>query len=141
MRLALRGLLLLWAAFFALVGLRGLFDPSAYAEMFGMTVDGVAVNTVRADFSSFFLVAAGGAALGALVPGWSRALLVPAALFGTALVGRLFGVLSGDALSTDIITAMISEAFSAALMLMAWRIQTRPNDAASATPPEQMPPT
>ena len=48
--------------------------------------DGVAANTVRADMSAFFLVAAGGAAIGGLLRGWSRALLVPAALYGLSLI-------------------------------------------------------
>src|SRR3546814_7589054 len=78
-----RGAVLLWAAFFAIVGARGLLDPASYTETFGFTISGVAINTLRADLSSFFLVSAGAAALGALVPAWVRALLVPAALYGT----------------------------------------------------------
>src|SRR3546814_6511359 len=71
--MVLRGAVLLWAAFFAIVGARGLLDPASYTETFGFTISGVAINTLRADLSSFFLVSAGAAALGALVPAWVRA--------------------------------------------------------------------
>src|SRR3546814_9525515 len=76
----LRGAVLLWALFFFIVGARGLFAPATYGETFGILLEGAAINTIRADLSAFFLVAAGGAAVGALVPGWVRSLLVPAAL-------------------------------------------------------------
>ena len=66
----LRGAVLLWALFFAIVGLRGIFDPASFTGLFGIIVAGAAANTVRADLSAFFLVAAGSAAVGALIPGW-----------------------------------------------------------------------
>ena len=121
----LRGAVLLWALFFAIVGLRGIFDPASFTELFGIVVEGAAANTVRADLSAFFLVAAGGAAVGALVPGWSRALLVPAALYGTALVGRLIGAGSGDVVNAGIIQAMIIEALSTGLMIGSWWVLSR----------------
>jgi hypothetical protein len=130
----LRGALLLWALFFAIVGLRGLFDPTSFTELFGIVAEGAAANTVRADLSAFFLVAAGGAAVGALLPGWSRALLVPAALYGTALAGRLIGVGSGDVVNGGIIQAMIIEALSTGLMLAGWWILSRRVRAASEAP-------
>lgn len=123
----LRGVILLWAAFFGLLGVRGILNPGVYADTFGLVVDGAATNTIRADLSSFFLVSAGAAALGALVPGWLRALLVPSALYGTALVGRLFGMASGDMVSGGIAQAMIIEALSVALMLGSWWILSRPS--------------
>ena len=139
----LRGVILLWAAFFALLGVRGILNPGVYADTFGLVVDGAATNTIRADLSSFFLVSAGAAALGALVPGWLRALLVPAALYGTALTGRLFGMASGDVVSGGIAQAMIIEALTVALMLGSWWILSRPAvqpmigvpDAVDAPPP------
>lgn len=118
----LRGAVILWAAFFAIVGVRGLLDPASFTDMFGIGIEGVAANTVRADLPAFFLVAAGGAALGALLPGWTRALLVPAALYGTALIGRLFGVASGDAINDGIVQAMIIEALTVMLMVGSWRV-------------------
>lgn len=122
----LRGAVLLWAAFFAIVGLRGLFDPASYTETFGIIVDGAATNTIRADLSAFFLVAAGGAAIGALIPGWSRALLVPAALYGTALLGRLLGATMGDVVNFGVVQAMIIETLSAGLMIGSWWVLSRP---------------
>lgn len=121
----LRGAVLLWALFFAIVGARGLFDPSSYTDTFGIVVEGVATNTIRADLSAFFLVSAAAAAIGALVPGWSRALLVPAALYGTALLGRLLGASMGDAVDFAVVQAMIIETLSVGLMVGSWWILSR----------------
>ncbi|HEV7343157.1 MAG TPA: hypothetical protein VGN68_16140 [Sphingopyxis sp.] len=121
-----RGAVLLWAAFFAIVGLRGLFDPASYSETFNFAITGVAINTLRADLSAFFIVASGAAVLGALVPGWVRALLVPAALFGTAFAGRLIGAAMGDPTNWGIIQAMIVEALTVVLMLASWWALSRP---------------
>jgi hypothetical protein len=123
---AVRGGLILWAAFFALTGVQGLVSPEPYLGLFGITGTPTAINTVRADLSAFFLVAAGGALIGALVPGWSRALLVPAALFGTAFAGRALGLMLGDELTAEISQAMIAEAISCALLLGAMRQLQRP---------------
>ncbi|MGB3318442.1 MAG: hypothetical protein WA978_06815 [Sphingopyxis granuli] len=132
----LRGAVLLWALLFAILGVRGVLDPATYVEQFGIGIDGAAANTVRADMSAFFLVAAGGAAVGALVPGWLRALLVPAALYGTALLGRLIGAASGDVVNGGIVQAMIIEALSTALMIGAWWTLSRPALAADGAMPE-----
>lgn len=122
----LRGAILLWALLFLIIGVGGLLDPAAYQTRFGIGIEGVAANTVRADLSAFFIVASVSAAVGALVPGWTRALLVPAALYGTALLGRLFGVASGDMVNDEIVMAMIIEALSALLMTGSWWVMTRP---------------
>ena len=122
----LRGAVLLWAALFAIIGVQGVLDPASYTETFGIVIDGVAANTVRADLSSFFLVASVSAAIGALVPGWSRALLVPAALFGTALLGRLLGASMGDLVNGAIVRAMIIETLSVMLMVGSWWMLSRP---------------
>lgn len=136
----LRGVILLWSAFFALLALRGIINPIVFQDTFGIAIDGVAGNTVRADFGSFFLVAAGGAALGAIVPGWTRALLVPAALYGVALTSRLIGLASGDLLSGAISQAMIIEALTVALMVGSWWIlsgpQTMPDGEAKSSETE-----
>ena len=121
----MRGAVLLWAALFAIIGLRGVFDPASYTESFGIIVEGVATNTIRADLSAFFLVSAGAAAIGALVPGWSRALLVPAALYGTALLGRLLGAAMGDVVNFAVVQAMIVEALSVGLMIGGWWVVSR----------------
>lgn len=130
----LRGALLLWAAFFAIVGIRGILDPASFSDMFGIAADGRAANTVRADLSAFFLVSAGGAALGALVPHWTRALLVPAALYGVALIGRLIGLISGDFVDEAIVQAMIVEALSVMLLLTGWHMLPRSTTEATASP-------
>ncbi len=121
-----RGAVLLWAAFFAIVGARGLLDPASYSETFKFAITGVAINTLRADLSAFFLVASGAAAIGALLPGWTRALLVPAALFGTALAGRLIGIGMGDPTNWAIIQGMIAEALTVVLMVASWWVLSRP---------------
>ncbi|GAA0863460.1 hypothetical protein GCM10009115_14080 [Sphingopyxis soli] len=130
----LRGAVLLWAVFFTILGAQGLLDPATYTETFGIAVDGAAANTVRADLSAFFLVAAGSAAIGALVRGWTGALLVPAALYGTALAGRLIGAALGDAVGAAIVQAMIIEALSVALMAGSWWVLSRPAAAAEVAP-------
>ena len=122
----LRGAVLLWALFFFIVGLRGLFDPASYTETFGIDISGFVANTIRADLSAFFLVGAGGAAIGALAPGWLRALLVPAALFGTALAGRLLGAAMGDPINFGIVQGIIIEALTVILMVGSWWILSRP---------------
>lgn len=126
----LRGAVLLWAALFAIIGVQGVLDPSSYTETFGIGIEGVAANTVRADLSSFFLVASVSAAIGALLPGWSRALLVPAALFGAALLGRLLGASMGDLVNGAIVRAMIIETLSVMLMVGSWWMLSRPAIAA-----------
>lgn len=123
--LVLRGAISLWAALFLFIGARGILDPGVYAESFSIRIDAAAANTLRADFSAFFLVAAGGALLGALVPKWNRALLVPAALFGTALVGRIMGAAMGDFVNEAIVQAMIIEALSVVLLAGGWWILTK----------------
>jgi hypothetical protein len=136
----IRGILVLWAAFFGLTGVQGLLSATPYFELFGITGDATGVNTIRSDLSAFFLVSTAGALLGALVPGWTRALLVPAALFGTALLGRLLGVMAlGDGITAAITQAMIAEALSVALMLGALRLLSAPaaatTDAAGTSAP------
>lgn len=131
----LRGAVLLWAVFFFMIGARGVIDPASYSDTFGFTISGVAINTLRADLSSFFLVSAGAAALGALVPTWVRALLVPAALYGTALTGRLIGVAMGDPTNFGILQGMIVEALSVLLLVGSWWVLSRPAAASAATDP------
>lgn len=130
--LVLRGAILLWAALFLFIGLRGLMDPGVYADNFAIRIDAAAANTMRADFSAFFLVAAGGAVLGALIPSWNKALLVPTALFGTALVGRLIGASMGDFVNNGIVQAMMIEAFSVLLLGGGWWILSRAQKKAMA---------
>jgi energy-converting hydrogenase Eha subunit H len=127
-----RGVVLLWAALFLLTGVQGLTAAAPYFDLAGPALDPTGRNTIRADLSSFFLVAAAFAVIGAIRPGASRALFVPAALFGTALVGRLLGVIVfGDTITAAITQAMIVEAISVALMLGAMWQLSRTIDAAA----------
>jgi hypothetical protein len=98
--------------------------------MFGVFGNATGTNTLRADLSAFFLVSAAGSLYGALVPGGARALWVPAALFGTAFVGRMFGLtMGGDVLTAEISQALLAEAISTALMLACWWQLSRPAEA------------
>lgn len=124
---AVRGIVLLWAAFFMLTGVQGLSAAAPHYDLAGPQLDPTGLNTIRADLSSFFLVAAVFAVIGAVRPGASRALVVPAALFGTAFIGRLLGLVAfGDTITAAITQAMIVEAISVALMLGAYWQLSRP---------------
>ena len=123
----IRGILLLWAAFFGYLGLTGLGNPAVFTDTFGVTGDAAALNTVRADFAAFFLVSAACVAWGAMRPEHVRILAVPAALFGAALIGRAVGVSLGDPLTEGIKQSMIVEALSVALLLgSAWWLARSP---------------
>ncbi|MEY4270408.1 MAG: hypothetical protein RLZZ58_1624 [Pseudomonadota bacterium] len=138
----LRGVLILWAAFFGLMGARGFLNPDYWVSMFGVFGDSTGTNTLRADLAAFFLVSAGGALYGALVPGALRALWVPAALFGTAFVGRIYGLtMGGDALTAQISQALLIEAISTTIMLVCWWHLSRPPAAAmvASTPATTVP--
>ena len=50
---------------------------------------------------------------------------VPAALYGTALAGRLVGVAMGDPTNFGIVQGMIVEALSVLLMLGSWWVLSR----------------
>lgn len=80
--LLLRGAVFAWAAFFLILGVRGLIDPAVYVDTLGVTLgDMVGKSTIRADLSAFFIVSSVFAAIGAL-PGRGRRvdwLIVPAA--------------------------------------------------------------
>lgn len=134
---AVRGVLLLWAAFFLLTGVQGLTAAAPYFDLAGPVLDPTGRNTIRADLSSFFLVSALFAVIGAVRPGASRALLVPASLFGTALLGRLLGlVVFGDTITATITQAMIAEAISAALLIGAYWHLSHPNNTAPVAGPD-----
>ena len=108
--------MLLWAAFLRLSGCAGcsirpaILKPSASPSP-------ALRSTRRADLSAFFIASA--QLPSALVPA-GRALLVPAALFGTALAGRLIGAAMGDPTNWGIIQGMIIEALTVVLMLASW---------------------
>ncbi|WP_062345491.1 hypothetical protein [Novosphingobium sp. CCH12-A3] len=115
----------------ALVFLAGLFDlflaigfltgPEQAAMGFGIAATGVGgVSTIRADFTSFFGVAAFCMMWGA----WRRnadLMLVPALLFGTSFVGRAIDlVVTGAYPGWQV--PMAVEAAHVVLMVAAWRM-------------------
>ena len=119
MNMILRIIVGLWGAGFGLLAVRGILDPNVFIGQFGFQASGASINTIRADFGAFFLVSAVGALWGALQPAKAKLLYVPAALFGTALAGRLFGLAMGDPASDANNQAMLIEGISVALMLFA----------------------
>ena len=121
MRLILTALIFLAGLFDLFLAIGFLTDPATNGASLGVLPDGVAgLSTMRADFTAFFLVAAGCMMWGA----WRRngdLLLVPAALFGVAFTGRainlaMFGTYPGWALP------MAVEAFHTVLLVVAWRL-------------------
>lgn len=118
----LRLLVTIWALFFGVLGVRGLIDPSVYGQQFDLpTLGAMARNTIRADFSAFFLVSAGTALYGAWARDAAQWLRVPALLFGSALLFRALGLALGDPLGPIVQTSMIAEAVSVALLVTAAR--------------------
>lgn len=88
MRLILTALLFVGGLFFLAIGIGFLFDPATAAADFGVSPEGIMGHaSLRADFTAFFVVAGGCMIWG----GWKRKgdpLLVSAALFATAFIGR-----------------------------------------------------
>lgn len=119
MTLILRILVGLWGLGFGLLAVRGILDPAVFVAQFGIQGPGASINTIRSDFGAFFLVSAVAALWGAWKPAQAKLLYVPAALFGTALIGRVLGLMMGDPASDANNQAMIIEGVSAALMLFA----------------------
>ncbi len=91
MRLILTALIFVEGLFFLLLGLNFLIMPASAALGFGLSPDGPAgLAVLRADFPALFFVGGGAMIWGA----WKRngdLLLVPAAIFGTALFGQRDG--------------------------------------------------
>ena len=119
MNMILRIAVALWGVVFGLLAVRGILDPNIFLAQFGFQAPGASVNSIRADFGAFFLVPSVCALWGALQPTKAMLLYVPAAMFGTALLGRLLGLAMGDPASDANNQAMIFEGISVALMLFA----------------------
>ena len=120
MAMILRLLLIAGGVFYALIGLSFLFDPAVTAVGFGIeALDPVGLAAVRADFTAFFAVAGGAMVWG----GWRRqgdVLLVPAVLFGIALLGRTVSIFA-DGTVAGFWLPMLIEAATATLCLVASR--------------------
>jgi len=89
MRLLLSALLFVMGLFYLFVGAGFLVNPVAAGLDFGLTAERAqGLSTIRADMTAFFYVGGGAMIWGA----WKRRgdpLLVSAALFGIAFIGRL----------------------------------------------------
>lgn len=121
MRLILTAVLLLGGIAFVLIGIGFLLQPESSATGFGLAGRGAqGLSTLRADMTAFFVV--GGASM--IWGAWRRngeLLLIPAALFGVAFVGRAVSLLA-DGLYEGWWTGMSVEALVVLLSLWASRI-------------------
>lgn len=94
MRLILTALLFVGGLFFVIAGIGFFLNPVTSGADFGlMPPDAKGIATLRADMTAFFLVAGGCMIWGA----WQRKgdpLLVSAALFGIAFIGRAVNALA-----------------------------------------------
>ena len=121
MRLILTAVLLLGGIAFVLIGCGFLLQPESSATGFGLTARGAqGLSTLRADMTAFFVV--GGASM--IWGAWQRngeLLLVPAALFGIAFIGRAVS-LAADGLYEGWWTGMSVEALVVILSLWASRV-------------------
>src|SRR5690606_41571053 len=97
MRFVLTAILMLGGIVFTMIGLGFLFDPTGSATGFGLAGRGAqGLSTLRADMTAFFVV--GGVTM--IWGAWKRngeLLLVPAALFGIAFIGRAVSPLADGA--------------------------------------------
>ena len=88
MRLILTALLFVGGLFFVAIGAGFLLNPATAGADFGVIPDGIMGHaSLRADFTAFFVVGGGCMIWG----GWKRKgdpLLISAALFAVALIGR-----------------------------------------------------
>ena len=116
MRLVLTALLFVGGLVFVFYGISFLVMPGSIGPGFGLQpASAMGSATVRADMTAFFLVSGACMMLGA----WKRSgdvLLVPAALCGIALFGRLVSVFADGAYDGFWLT-MLGEALTVAISL------------------------
>ena len=116
---ALRILVGIVGAFFALQGVNWLANPGGAAEALGMPLlDGIGRSTQVGDFASFFL-GIGATTLLGVRAGHARLLLVPAGLLAAAAVGRTLAFAVHDAAFASVPIAI--ELICAALLAFASR--------------------
>ncbi len=121
MRLILTALLFVGGLFFVAMGAGFLLNPATAGADFGVIPDGVmGYASLRADFTAFFMVGGGCMIWG----GWKRKgdpLLVSAALFAIAIIGRTVNLaLMGS--YQDFWLPMLVEAFAVILCLIGSRV-------------------
>lgn len=121
MRLILTALLFVGGLFFVAMGAGFLLNPATAGADFGVIPDGVmGYASLRADFTAFFMVGGGCMIWG----GWKRKgdpLLVSAALFAIAIIGRTVNLaLMGS--YQDFWLPMLVESFAVILCLIGSRV-------------------
>ena len=121
MRLILTALIFVEGLFFLVMGLGFLLMPASTVTSFHLAPDGAGgMAVLRADFPALFFVGGGAMIWGA----WRRngdLLLVPAALFGIALFGRLVSLFA-DGAYPQFWSPMLVEATAVILSLVASRV-------------------
>lgn len=121
MRLILTALIFVGGLIYLVVGLTFLAMPQNLIGGFGLEPQGAAgLSTARADMTAFFVTAG----LAMLYGAWKRSgevLLVPAFLFGIALLGRTVSVFA-DGTYESYLGSMAVEALTLALCLVGWRL-------------------
>jgi hypothetical protein len=121
MRLILTALIFIEGLFFLLAGLQFLVMPLGIAPDFGLAADGAkGLAVLRADFPALFFVGGGAMIWGA----WKRngeLLLVPAAIFGIALLGRCVSI-AADGSYQGFIVPMLVEAAAVVLSVAGSRV-------------------
>jgi hypothetical protein len=121
MRLILTALIFVGGLANLVIGIGFLAMPHSLVGGFGLDPQGAAgLSTTRADFTAFFAVSG----LTMLYGGWKRSgevLLVPAGLFGIALIGRIVGVVA-DGAYEGFLMPMAIEALTTLVCLAGWRV-------------------
>lgn len=121
MRLILTALIFVEGLFFLLMGVNFLAMPASAGQSFALAADGAAgLAVLRADFTALFFVGGGAMIWGA----WKRngdLLLVPAAIFGIALFGRVVSIFA-DGTAPGFWFPMLVEAAAVILSLIGSRV-------------------
>ena len=121
MRLILTALIFIEGLFFLLMGVGFLVMPATTVTSFHLTPDGAGgLAVLRADFPALFFVGGGAMIWGA----WKRngdLLLVPAAIFGIALFGRIVSIFA-DGTYPGFWSPMLVEAVAVILSLVGSRV-------------------
>lgn len=121
MRLILTALIFIEGLFFLLMGVGFLVMPATTVTSFHLTPDGAGgLAVLRADFPALFFVGGGAMIWGA----WKRngdLLLVPAAIFGIALFGRIVSIFA-DGTYPGFWSPMLVEAVAVILPLVGSRV-------------------
>ena len=121
MRLILTAVIFVQGLFFLIMGVNVLVMPASAGASFALMPDGPGgLAVLRADFPALFFVGGGAMIWGA----WKRngdLLVVPAAIFGIALFGRIVSVMA-DGTAPGFWFPMLVEATAVILSLIASRV-------------------